>query len=842
MGSNQQAEKSNKAQDRPRQAEAGFDRAGSEAVSNDNLGSLGSAVRTRLAPPPSDVEEGGRSQAVIVRQLARAVVRKQGNIGFKRILASSKLPSREAKPTYVRSEGKMAPASRPVQRKAPFVEPAVQRQDEVFNGGGGSGSDSPSGRSTWASEEEAESHAADPEQLPPNARERLLRARTTLKNVEPLSEAQTEKLATAIPGAAVLDMIRERDEKHEQLELMQREAGEGRGLARPDLYDQLIADINRLDKMIKAAMAELDVADERELVTFINERFPPMFVDRAKQIAVAQLEENRKIAEAEAERYELEDSEAPEDARGLREAARHLHGLGKRLGEDIAELEKMRTGVKTSMAAQMPDAGMPEEEPSSQQDLDRLSGEINQERNEFKQKLQEYQLQYPILLRFIERQPPPMDLGRVVMAVAPLASATDEKLAQLTGGKVEEILENIEETKENIESDRLKVWDLNQIVSLTKQDLGIAGSPILEQAIQEHIGEAQTDQLILDTAVAALGITAGIVAVFASGGLAAGAMGVAVASGGYQLSESVQDYLAESSASDVALNPELSDISSKHPELFWVVLDLVGLGVDAAEAVKAFKVLKGPAQALMEGKGIDEFAKAAKATLKEGQAQEMIAKASSRAQVQESTQATIDAIGDAFRKADMDLIEGDIRWLAEQGFADIVADLRDAGKIHPLTEDALIKVFGEDKAHELIVEKGLMKPTTGGFFDVGSGDMFIRGGNPESVASVVVHEVTHHVQKEVGDQLTDFAAEYQAFMMQRAYLQRLGREGGYEAVPKNMRWLVDASLERKGPLNANDIEMHIMDAYGYSRPYGFDPKQTVEDVLSNLENIQAGAP
>lgn len=80
---------------------------------------------------------------------------------------------------------------------------------------------------------------------------------------------------------------------------------------------------------------------------------------------------------------------------------------------------------------------------------------------------------------------------------------------------------------------------------------------------------------------------------------------------------------------------------------------------------------------------------------------------------------TIEAVGDAFRQADMELILGEIEAFAEQGFARVVGALHAERRIHPLTEEGIQSALGFDRAADLITNDHVLGH--GGFYDDVSG-------------------------------------------------------------------------------------------------------------------------
>jgi hypothetical protein len=652
--------------------------------------------------------------------------------------------------------------------------------------------------------------------LPPEAARRLHYARTVLNRVQPLEESDEATLATVIPGSPVFLLIRDRDNQRDQLnvrteelEHMWREAEgpppEHGVLPSPEMIDSLSeevdtlrAEVDRLDTMIQTILRTLNVSTEREFVNLITVEFPDLFVRRGKQIAIVELNQNEEIARREMERFTAGRG-IPEDFRGLRDAAAHL----VRIRGEISLLE-------TSLSARMSEAPIAGT-------YQRLQIPISERWAEYEQQRSAYALQYPILLQ--ENINPQR-----------LASATDQQLESIVLGRVPEILRNIETTRENINNDQLKIWNLPDIVAMTKQDLGIESNSVLQEVINQHIQREQTHENILRIGIAALAITAGLIAIFASGGLALGAAVVAGAAGGYQLAESVQEFMAESAAGNVALDPDIADISQNEPELFWLVLDVACVVADAAAVGRIVRALRGPARALRESDGIIGFARSARSLpdLSAGAASRLTAKAARRIEVANGINRTVRAIGDSFRHADLEAVENAIRLLGQQAVANVVESLRRVGRIHPLNESAFRR-FIPDPHNEGIADDLIR----GGYLnDDGfyiSGHLFVREGSLPTVQSTLIHETSHYIQEQFGGVYRSFYAEFQAYAMERRYLSRLARNAVRNdipmpnALPDNIRWLVSAS--------DNDIANHIVDVHRITRPSVLEGELAVEVIL-----------
>lgn len=692
--------------------------------------------------------------------------------------------------------------------------------------------------------------APAPKRLPPTSARQLLYAKTTLSRVKSLDKGARATLEKAIPGAVIFALIKERDRKLEILrkkdvELTRLRQSFGvpepvpQSLARvhgippthkvdDPLLNQLTREINalvpvveRLNAMIHAALRPLKISTEKELVTLVSETFPGLFIERAKQIALVQLDQNRELAQKEADRYKV-DTGKPKDIKGLRSAAAHLHKLDQEIGQLSNELSKVRTAASPTM----PKHGMPkpEELGSSYYDLDRLGKQISQKMKQFNDQKKAYALQYPILFQQIN--------------LRALAEASDQQLASLVGAKIRTIIENIDETKKNIQDPKsgLKVWSMPSIMAMTRQDMGIEKNSVLQAVINSHIKKEKSKKSLLDKALTALSITAGIIAGIAlamsSGGLALIAGGAALGAGGYLAAKHVQQFLAQKKAQNVALDPIVARLTTENPALFWLILELVGVGLDAVGVGQAFKILGVPAKALMATGKIFRFVKAVgRAGLEPAAARRVIARAVRQANVAGRIRQTIAVIGSTFRRADLSAISIKIRRYAAKGFDELYRQLRARGNIHVLEKNVVKKALGE-KEYKKLKTLGYFNKKVRGFYHEATGKLFVRKDAPfTEIVSYVVHELVHHLQKRMGRKLTEFEAEFQAFWMQRDFLRRLAKAAGEDAVPADMHWLLKASVQ--------DLEFKILKMYkGSFKPAGLDYLKLVLETLERLRVLR----
>ena len=457
----------------------------------------------------------------------------------------------------------------------------------------------------------------------------LLHVNALLAHVPPLGEAERNTLLQAVPGAAIVALLRERDQKRErladlrdQLTVVRPEHGVPAADSPVALriasleaeIESLGPQIEGLNGMIRSGMAALGVDSEEMLVDRVTQEFPRMFIARGKQLAIGELEQNRQIVEQEMDRYGVRACADPAERNGLMAAAADLVARE----DELRELDTRIAGLR--LAAEVPEYGVPDPSTvnSSYYDYQRAQ----ERRDELGQALQQqrdgYALRYPVLMRITH----PQEL-RI------LASGSEEEVNETISEPLSEIIEDIDDTVENIRDGDLRIWNLSDIVAATIEDLGIGDNPLLQDIVMEHIQGEETDAAILQIALAALAVTAGIVATVATGGLAAGAAVLALGAGGYQASASVRRYLAESAAGNVALDPRVADLSRNEPELGWLILDLVGVGLDALQVVRAVNSLRNVARVIRTAEELAEFGRQA-ARFAPQAAERLLARASRR--------------------------------------------------------------------------------------------------------------------------------------------------------------------------------------------------------------------
>jgi hypothetical protein len=175
-------------------------------------------------------------------------------------------------------------------------------------------------------------------------------------------------------------------------------------------------------------------------------------------------------------------------------------------------------------------------------------------------------------------------------------------LHSLIEGPAAEVLTNITRVRDAVREDDLKVWHIPHAVSMAMLALGIADQPVLRAAVEARIRSIEADAAFWGWVKAAFAIAttvlAGILFTPAVGALVGAAWGVE------SLLGNIAKYRMERAAKGTSLDPALADMSVNEPELLWIVLDVVGLGLDLAAVTSAVRtaargVLRNPGPAAL---------------------------------------------------------------------------------------------------------------------------------------------------------------------------------------------------------------------------------------------------
>lgn len=368
----------------------------------------------------------------------------------------------------------------------------------------------------------------------------------------------------------------------------------GMGIIRHTAPNQAVT--QRVQQEIDAELQRLGVPDERALLQLVEVTLPSMVLARAKQIGLAMLARNEALAKAEMARYaELVCSP---DIEGLLDADRELgnrHSEMRSLQLSIEQATRYMSNIPAGIPTTPEEYGIPPGEESVMvviQNIDSYRAQLELQKAEYDHVIKQYATRYPILLA----------LGYEPGA---FSFAPREDLGRLTAEPLQDILDNIEDVREAVEDDELKVWNMRDVIELAILDLKIGDQPHLLGPVENRIRQEQEDEAFRKKVKVALALITTIAAGILLPGW--GAMAVGALWGGSFLAESLGEYRRETAAENVSMDPEVRDISINEPELLWVVLDVVGLGLDLGAIVRTLRPL---ARAAIRSRRVVEFQEA----------------------------------------------------------------------------------------------------------------------------------------------------------------------------------------------------------------------------------------
>jgi hypothetical protein len=226
---------------------------------------------------------------------------------------------------------------------------------------------------------------------------------------------------------------------------------------------------------------------------------------------------------------------------------------------------------------------------------------------------------------------------------------------------VDKRLENIKTVREGIADGDIRVWEMPDIVELTKQQLGVAPGSARARAIDEKVEGARTFKVARDILLGVVAIALSMAAAPLTGGASLGlgaavVAGTAAAAGAglavYVAVEHLQEYQLEKAKGGTDFERARA-LSQEDPSLFWLALDIVGAVLEVKTMLAAFKALAPTARAAVaarraatsaeqiaraEGKELAELREAAQRQLGKAGAGEQVVKSAERAAAKEQSQ------------------------------------------------------------------------------------------------------------------------------------------------------------------------------------------------------------
>jgi hypothetical protein len=462
-------------------------------------------------------------------------------------------------------------------------------------------------------------------------------------------DEQLDKIAQLAPTYA---LIRSRREKQRSLDIHPNhqwlqyyrntdkmyaegnlEGGVSAGVpATPETYQHLESelaalrsDIDLLDSLIAADLGRLGV-DESTILHLCEHVWPQIWITRAKQIAFTQLTVSREQVRAVAATYPWGISTAAGEE--LRDADDHLAGIVLANGEYIMnvfpekyarrnELLQLRRQLMPYIEfAHMRPAGSDRME--DLEIIDKEIAAIDADINAVHRRGRANKLKYNDERNRLAATMPILLFPNYYPGV--FRDRNDEEIHNLTGSWTNQILSDIDDTKENIADGTIKVWHLHHVPDLTFNDLAIPKESALGAALTDYTTGLDSQESFLEKARLALeiGVTLIVGIIFPPAGVALGLLFA-----GIHVVEDVQQIMVETAAEHTHYDPLFADISLGEPNYLALALDVVGLGLSLPAAAS---LLRGAGRALKYADAAAEFAAQVRRALPVDEAEVVIKK------------------------------------------------------------------------------------------------------------------------------------------------------------------------------------------------------------------------
>ena len=208
---------------------------------------------------------------------------------------------------------------------------------------------------------------------------------------------------------------------------------------------------------------------------------------------------------------------------------------------------------------------------------------------------------------------------------AALAQATEAQLAGVLQAHIAARSKAVGEAREQLEGNHQLIYKMEKLMPAFYTQMDIKPGSIHDQIIRDKMRSDAIAKLVGGILLAIVAIALTVVSMgtatpaILAAGASIGAAGLSV----YMAYDEYKQYTAEKAIADVGFADD--------PSVVWLVLAIVGAGVDMAVAVKAVRALVPAAKALEAGGELSDFTKAVNALQKSKQLDEKIAAAANKA-------------------------------------------------------------------------------------------------------------------------------------------------------------------------------------------------------------------
>jgi hypothetical protein len=206
-----------------------------------------------------------------------------------------------------------------------------------------------------------------------------------------------------------------------------------------------------------------------------------------------------------------------------------------------------------------------------------------------------------------------------------LAKASESELGPLLQAHIQSRMKDIDEARAEIEGKPELIYKMDKLMPQFYVQQGIKPGSIHDMIIQDKMKDDAILKLVKGIAFAIVAIALSVITfgaatpviVAAGAGLAGASLGV------YLAVEEYKEYTQEKNLADVGFADD--------PSMVWVIIAVVGAGLDMAAAFKAVKALAPAAKAFNAGGDLAEFSKAVRALEKANEIEAKVARAAEKA-------------------------------------------------------------------------------------------------------------------------------------------------------------------------------------------------------------------
>lgn len=206
-----------------------------------------------------------------------------------------------------------------------------------------------------------------------------------------------------------------------------------------------------------------------------------------------------------------------------------------------------------------------------------------------------------------------------------LAQADESTLGSLIMAHLAERQKVVVEARDQLQGKHELIYKMDKLMPTFYAEMGIQPSSIHDEIIKDKMREDTITKIVggILLAIVAVALTVVSLGTATPAVIAAGASVGAVGLSTYMAYEEYKEYTAQHAVAEVGF--------AEDPSTIWLVLAIVGAGVDMAATVKAVRALGPAAKALSSGGDVAEFTKAVQALQNANEIDNKIAQTASKA-------------------------------------------------------------------------------------------------------------------------------------------------------------------------------------------------------------------